>query len=129
MAPSGPLMCEPFTATTRETTDALTSPRATSILPLRQQGIMRFADETREKTGRSSAALSSDVVARGFVGWFGRSGEMSANARASKKASWRNTVHMSCRRLCMRRGDSTSDRNKFPTTQVDRRKTDHGNRA
>ncbi|GBM97153.1 hypothetical protein AVEN_195495-1 [Araneus ventricosus] len=29
-----PLMCELFTATTRETTDALTSPRATSILPV-----------------------------------------------------------------------------------------------
>ncbi|GBN27796.1 hypothetical protein AVEN_223938-1 [Araneus ventricosus] len=31
-SPSGPLTCELFTATTRETTDALTSQRATSIL-------------------------------------------------------------------------------------------------
>ncbi|GBM88568.1 hypothetical protein AVEN_185679-1, partial [Araneus ventricosus] len=34
---SPPLMCEIFTATTRETADALTSPRATSILPVPTQ--------------------------------------------------------------------------------------------
>ncbi|GBL67699.1 hypothetical protein AVEN_239590-1 [Araneus ventricosus] len=42
-------------------------------------------------------------------------------------------IQMGCYRLCMRRGDSTSGRiqsgNKSSTTQVDRRKTDSGNRA
>ncbi|GBO31406.1 hypothetical protein AVEN_274212-1 [Araneus ventricosus] len=51
-----PLMCELFTAAWRETTDALASPRATSILPVPTVGITRTADGTRGKTDRRNAA-------------------------------------------------------------------------
>ncbi|GBO01383.1 hypothetical protein AVEN_267468-1 [Araneus ventricosus] len=49
-----PLMRELFTVITRETIDALTSPRATSILPVPTMG--NIADGTSGKTGRRNAA-------------------------------------------------------------------------
>ncbi|GBL82209.1 hypothetical protein AVEN_252398-1 [Araneus ventricosus] len=60
-----PLTCELFTAITREATDALTSPRTTSILLVPRCVITRTVDGTRGKTGRRNAALeytSCDIV-------------------------------------------------------------------
>ncbi|GBN84377.1 hypothetical protein AVEN_59796-1, partial [Araneus ventricosus] len=55
--PSGPLMSEQFTATTRETTDALTSPERPRIFPFRRQEITRTAEEICGLSDRGTEAL------------------------------------------------------------------------
>ncbi|GBM96666.1 hypothetical protein AVEN_29484-1 [Araneus ventricosus] len=61
----------------------------------------------------SAVGMQRIFVARGFVGWLKRSGEMSINARTSKEASRvemdgdLSTVPMGCCRLCMIRGNGS----------------------